>query len=102
MLSFVSSPTTAMPARNTSSTAAAGCQDRCQARHTCSKQIGEHFQAMFMIVAAMLMTSGIMLGQYLGAAMEAEEARTAGPTTTGLVLTLVLVQRSLSQVKRVD
>ena len=70
MLSFVSSPTTAMPARNTSSTAAAGCQDRCQARHTCSKQIGEHFQAMFMIVAAMLMTSGIVLGQYLGAAME--------------------------------
>ena len=56
---------------------------------------------MFMIVAAMLMTSGIVLGQYLGAAMEAEEARTAGPTTTGLVLTLVLVRRSLSQVKRV-
>ena len=28
-----------------------------------------------MIVAAMLMTSGIVLGQYLGAAMEAEERR---------------------------
>ena len=39
-----------------------------------------------MIVAAMVMTSGIVLGQYLGAAMEADEVRTAGPTTVGLVL----------------